>query len=353
MTSLGCSDAQPVRGGAASVPLNGDVTGPSNANTLRSAIDTAVTWLRVQIPADTYPPSRGVFGVAADGSDPRSLLSYFAFGSYRSLGIGGGVSPATLDAAGIYSEDSDTHDAVGLTLQGQRAFFLFNNTADPVASLGYWSPTFTRDRIYFRNEYADAPGIDVAITGYDAGDTAPDATGGALDLGPGAGRGRSDGAPLRLYAGHTGTAPGIGSNGLTLALTVQEPAVVLHLALDATGQRVLGATLGDATHPTTYDGGTIVRAQTRDASFATEAGVSRYYLTADALTITLDDAALAVDQEVDFVSMTGTANPGHTFAASSGTVTGAGVPPAPTAPWPNGAGRVTAIKQAAGVFWRG
>lgn len=344
MTSLGCSGAQPVRGGAASVPLSGDVIGPSNANTLRAAIDTAVTWQRVQIPADTYPPSRGVFGVSADGSDPRSLLSYFAFGSYRSLGIGGGVSPATLDAAGIYSEDSDTHDTAGLTVQGQRAFFLFND---------YWSPTFTRDRIYFRNEATDAPGIDVAITGYDAGDTAPDATGGALDLGPGAGRGRSDGAPLRLYAGHTGTVPGVVSNGHTLALTVQEPAMVMHLALDATGQRVLGATLGDATHPTAYDGGTIVRAQARDASFATEAGVSRYYLTADALTITLDDAALAVDQEVDFVSMTGAANPGHTFAASSGTVTGAGVPPAPTAPWPNGVGRVTAIKRAAGVFWRG
>lgn len=161
------------------------------------------------------------------------------------------------------------------------------------------------------------------------------------------------GFQLLAFVAASGT---IGTDAFTCTLpTVRSPLVS---DLDGGGKKITNAlftgTLGVTTGYVQYDGGTAVNGSTKGTNFSTDEKTSRYYLSADSLTITLDDAVMAGGQTIEFISTTGTLSPGHTFTASSGTVTyaGAGGSPGASASWPSGAGSVVIVKVASGVFWR-
>jgi len=191
---------------------------------------------QLRITPDTYPPTVGLFGCDADGSDPRSLINYSVYGGasqYRSLGFGSGAQPATLDSIGFQAVDSDTDDYVSASFSGSRLAYSFGNFTDPVLSLGEYTVYVEKNTLLWRNHYDTAAGVAVTIAGYSAGDTATDKVGGGLDLKPGEGAGNAAGAVLRLYAGATSTTPGTARNGWVLGLTVGPTAVTLGVPLDA------------------------------------------------------------------------------------------------------------------------
>jgi hypothetical protein len=100
---------------------------------------------------------------------------------------------------------------------------------------------------------------------------------------------------------------------------------------------------GDSNKSTLYRGGAQVAHTSKNANFTTTIGVSRYDLTGDNLTITVDNS-LADDTTFEFWSSTQSASPGHTFTMSAGQIGGAGVPLASTYPWPSGATRLKITK---------
>ncbi len=249
-------------GGGGVTILAGDVIGPSNSNTLAPFISTVTTWQRLQIPYDTYPPSRGVFGSAADGTDPRSLLSYAQYGGagqYRSVAIGGGVAPATLDAAGIYTTDVDTGDTAGLTVEGSGSRVALSLATAAEAVTGEWTTYFARTGLQWRNHMGTLAGLNVAIEGYSAGDTAIDKNGGSLSIRPGHGKGIATGASIFLYAGLSGAIPGNADDGEILAITIAESAVtvaVLEVLTATTGPNNSGLQFGVGTESTAGNTGT-------------------------------------------------------------------------------------------------
>lgn len=120
---------------------------------------------------------------------------------------------------------------------------------------------------------------------------------------------------------------------------------------------LLSSQVGDATTRTTYDGATKVLSTTKSANFTAEPTVPRYRLTADTLTITINEATWTVGDVVTFTSVTETASPGHTFACSSTgkfkfAGSGGGGSGVSTAPWPSGATVVVIECDASGVFIR-
>lgn len=103
----------------------------------------------------------------------------------------------------------------------------------------------------------------------------------------------------------------------------------------------------------TYASGTIVGgAVNKGINFVADPTVSREFLTADGLTVTLNDALLAIGWTCEFWSMTGTLAPANIFAPTAGTIVSSGIPAAATSTWPPGATVVTVTKQAAGVYVR-
>lgn len=253
--------------GGGVVVLAGDVIGPSNSNTLAQFISTVTTWQRLQIPYDTFPPTRGVFGSAADGTDPRSLLSYAAFGGagqYRSVSIGGGVAPATLDRVGLGTTDLDTGDVADLTVEGAGSRVALSFATFAESATGEWTTYLTASGIQWRNHMGTIAGRDVTLRGYDAGDTATNQAGGAMYLRPGRGKGAATGAPLYLYAGLSSVTPGGADNGDILAMTIAENAVtvaVLEVLTGTSGPNNAGLQFGVGTestagNTTTYWGAT-------------------------------------------------------------------------------------------------
>lgn len=109
--------------------------------------------------------------------------------------------------------------------------------------------------------------------------------------------------------------------------------------------------IGSGTTATTYRGGTIVsNATSKGSSFTVDGTISRYYLTADGLTITLDDT-LPDGSTWELWHDTTTVNPAHVLSPTSGTV--AQLPntaPAPTLTWPTGQGVMTITKKSSGVW---
>lgn len=108
----------------------------------------------------------------------------------------------------------------------------------------------------------------------------------------------------------------------------------------------------DTVSTTKYSGGTVVgdSATTKAVSFTVSAFISRYYLTADSLTITLDDA-LPVGATWELWHFTTTASPGHVLTPTSGTVAQyPSLAPAATLTWPANQPTMTVTKKAAGVF---
>ncbi len=182
----------------------------------------------LNIYADTYPPSTGIFGVNSDGSDPRSVLSYAVFGGsnqYRSVSIGGGPAPASLDTAGIYANGLDTGNFAGLTVEGdgERIALSFATAAE--ALIGEWTTYFKADGILFRNHMGALAGRDISFRGYDAGDTATDAVGSNIAWYAGHGRGAAAGSGFSFYPSLTSAVSGSTLNSDVLALTITESAV--------------------------------------------------------------------------------------------------------------------------------
>lgn len=118
-------------------------------------------------------------------------------------------------------------------------------------------------------------------------------------------------ATLTLYAGEA-------------ALLVADPATSAWRVEGRFAPNSVGLATGGAT---TYYNGTIVPATSKAVNFTASPGVSRYYLTADTLTIILDSAD-PIGQTYEFWSTTGAAAPGHTFAPNGGaTINGAATVP--------------------------
>jgi len=202
----------------------------------------------LNIYADTYPPTTGVFGVKSDGSDPRSVLSYSVYGGsnqYRSLSIGGDVAGKTLDTAGLYATGFDTGNYAGITIEGD-AKRVAHSFATPTEALtGEWTVYIEYDRLLFRNHMDTLAGVDVQIHGYDAGDTAVDKVGGAVSFHAGHSKGAAAGSVLAFYPSLTGAVSGMADNGEVLAFTIAEAAVTSLVPFTVTSSH-LASLLGGA-----------------------------------------------------------------------------------------------------------
>ncbi len=115
--------------------------------------------------------------------------------------------------------------------------------------------------------------------------------------------------------------------------------------------------IGSSSTRTTYDGATKVLSTDKSANFTAAPTVARYTLTADTLTITIDESTWANGDTVEFWSTTETTAPAHTFQCSSTgkfkyAGSGGGGSGASTAPWPSGATCVVITRYASGVYLR-
>lgn len=147
----------------------------------------------------------------------------------------------------------------------------------------------------------------------------------------------------------------VGSTSVTLSAPLVRSPLLANL--DANGKQITGGQIGSSSTRTTYDGATKVLSTTKSANFTAEPTVPRYRLSADTLTITLNEATWTVGDVVTFTSVTETTSPGHTFACSSAgkfkfAGSGGGGSGVTTAPWPSGATIVVIECDASGVFIR-
>jgi len=152
----------------------------------------------------------------------------------------------------------------------------------------------------------------------------------------------------------------VGTNGWTISYPIVRTPLIG--PLDANSKAITAAVLtssavGTSSTRTTYDGATKVLNTDKSGNFSAVPTVARYTLTADTLTITIDESLWANGDTVEFWSTTETTAPAHTFACSASgkfkyAGSGGGGSGASTAPWPSGATCVVITRYASGVYLR-